>query len=63
MFIDLHMHEMTYSKDSFLALEEIVSIAKTRGWGKRLSCSPKGRNICNSFPRRGKDIRRIHYSI
>ncbi|PWJ47024.1 PHP domain-containing protein [Faecalicatena contorta] len=31
MFIDLHMHEMTYSKDSFLALEEIVNIAKARG--------------------------------
>lgn len=31
MFIDLHMHEMTYSKDSFLALEEIVKIAKEKG--------------------------------
>lgn len=31
MFIDLHMHEMTYSKDSFLALDEMVSIAKNRG--------------------------------
>lgn len=31
MFIDLHMHEMTYSKDSFLELEEIVAIAKAKG--------------------------------
>lgn len=31
MFIDLHMHENNYSKDSFLALEEMVSIAKKRG--------------------------------
>lgn len=31
MFIDLHMHEKTYSKDSFLSLEEIVTIAKGRG--------------------------------
>lgn len=31
MFVDLHMHEMTYSKDSFLALEEIVDIAKKKG--------------------------------
>lgn len=31
MFIDLHMHEMTYSKDSFLSLEKIVQIAKERG--------------------------------
>lgn len=31
MFIDLHMHEMTYSKDSLLALEEIVDIARVRG--------------------------------
>lgn len=31
MFIDLHMHEMTYSKDSFLKLDEIVKIAKMRG--------------------------------
>ena len=31
MFIDLHMHEKTYSTDSFLSLEEIVSIAKERG--------------------------------
>ena len=28
MFIDMHMHEMTYSKDSFLQLDEIVQIAK-----------------------------------
>lgn len=31
MFIDLHMHEKRYSLDSFLALEEIVEIAKKRG--------------------------------
>lgn len=31
MFIDLHMHEMTYSKDSYLKLDEIVKIAKMRG--------------------------------
>lgn len=31
MFIDLHMHEKTYSKDSFLSLDEMVTIAKKRG--------------------------------
>lgn len=31
MFIDLHMHEMRYSKDSHLSLEEMVTIAKRRG--------------------------------
>ena len=31
MFIDLHMHEMRYSKDSFLRLEEIVEIAREKG--------------------------------
>ena len=31
MFIDLHVHEMNYSKDSFLSLDEIVTIAKKRG--------------------------------
>lgn len=31
MFLDLHMHEKTCSKDSFLALEEMVTIAKARG--------------------------------
>ena len=31
MFIDLHMHEMRNSGDSFLALEEIVEIAKKKG--------------------------------
>ncbi|MEE1086705.1 MAG: PHP domain-containing protein [Schaedlerella sp.] len=30
MFIDLHVHEMRYSTDSFLALEEIVELAKKR---------------------------------
>lgn len=31
MFIDLHIHEKTFSTDSFLALEEIVAIAKRKG--------------------------------
>ena len=31
MFIDTHMHEMTYSKDSFLKLDEMVTIAKEKG--------------------------------
>lgn len=31
MFIDLHMHEMRYSKDSFLKLEEMIVIAKEKG--------------------------------
>ena len=30
MIIDLHMHEKRFSKDSFLALEEIVDIARER---------------------------------
>lgn len=33
MFIDTHMHEMTYSKDSFLKLDEMVQIAKQKGLG------------------------------
>lgn len=33
MFIDTHMHEMTYSKDSFLQLDEMVTIAKEKGLG------------------------------
>lgn len=33
MFIDTHMHEMTYSKDSFLKLDEMVKIAKEKGLG------------------------------
>ena len=33
MFIDVHMHEMTYSKDSFLELNEIVRLAKEKGLG------------------------------
>lgn len=33
MFIDTHMHEMTYSKDSFLKLEQMVTIAKEKGLG------------------------------
>lgn len=31
MLIDMHLHERTYSTDSFLSLEEIVAIAKARG--------------------------------
>lgn len=31
MFIDLHMHEKTYSTDSLLSLKEMVEIAKQRG--------------------------------
>ena len=31
MFVDLHMHERTFSKDSFLTLKEIVEIAKEKG--------------------------------
>jgi len=31
MFIDLHMHEKRFSKDSQLSLEEIVPIARERG--------------------------------
>lgn len=33
MFVDTHMHEMTYSKDSFLSLDEMVRIAKQKGLG------------------------------
>lgn len=31
MFIDMHMHESRYSKDSFLKLEEMVELARKRG--------------------------------
>lgn len=31
MWIDMHMHEKTFSPDSFLSLEEIVNAAKGRG--------------------------------
>ncbi|MGN1164879.1 MAG: PHP domain-containing protein [Lachnospiraceae bacterium] len=31
MFIDVHMHEMTHSKDSFLELDGMVKIAKEKG--------------------------------
>ena len=31
MFIDMHTHEMRYSKDSFLMLEQMVELAKRRG--------------------------------
>lgn len=30
MLIDMHMHEMTFSKDSFLKLDEMVRIAKEK---------------------------------
>ncbi|XCP85522.1 PHP domain-containing protein [Roseburia hominis] len=33
MFVDMHMHELTYSTDSFLKLEEMVEIAKKKGLG------------------------------
>lgn len=33
MFIDTHMHEMTYSKDSFLELDQMVQIGKAKGLG------------------------------
>lgn len=31
MLIDTHTHEMTYSKDSFLKLDEMVRIARAKG--------------------------------
>lgn len=31
MLVDLHIHERTYSKDSYLSLKEIVSLAKSKG--------------------------------
>ena len=31
MLVDMHLHECTYSTDSFLHLEEIVSIARQKG--------------------------------
>lgn len=31
MYIDLHVHEKTFSKDSFLALEEVVDLARKKG--------------------------------
>lgn len=31
MFIDMHMHEKTFSPDSFLSLEEMVTTSKNRG--------------------------------
>ena len=31
MLVDMHIHEKTFSLDSFLTLEEIVAIAKQRG--------------------------------
>lgn len=33
MFIDMHMHEMTFSRDSFLCLDEMVRIGKQKGLG------------------------------
>ena len=31
MLVDMHLHEKTFSTDSFLSLDEIVSIAKAKG--------------------------------
>jgi len=31
MLVDMHLHEKTFSLDSFLSLDEIVAIAKSRG--------------------------------
>ena len=48
MIIDMHMHEMRYSGDSFLRLENMVEIAKHRGL----------EGICRSEERRvGKECR------
>ncbi|MFV0362281.1 MAG: PHP-associated domain-containing protein [Suipraeoptans sp.] len=33
MFIDMHMHEKTFSADSFLSLKEMVEIARVKGLG------------------------------
>lgn len=31
MLVDMHLHERTHSADSFLDLEQIVTIAKAKG--------------------------------
>jgi len=31
MFVDMHLHECTFSKDSFINLKQIVSVARARG--------------------------------
>jgi len=31
MLVDMHLHESTFSLDSFITLEQIVAVAKTRG--------------------------------
>ena len=31
MLVDMHLHECTYSKDSFINLKQIVSVAKAKG--------------------------------
>ena len=31
MLVDMHLHESTYSIDSFITLEQIVAVAKSRG--------------------------------
>lgn len=31
MLVDMHLHEKTFSKDSFLSLDEILTIARARG--------------------------------
>ena len=40
MLVDMHLHECTYSTDSFLHLEEIVSIARQKGAGRDLHHGP-----------------------
>ena len=32
MLVDMHLHECTYSLDSKISLEEIVTTARGRGW-------------------------------
>ena len=32
MLVDMHLHECTYSSDSKISLEEIVTTARGRGW-------------------------------
>ena len=31
MLVDMHLHECTFSKDSFINLKQIVAIAKAKG--------------------------------
>ena len=32
MLVDMHLHECTYSLDSFINLKQIVSVAKAKAW-------------------------------